>query len=322
VALPKPHVGEALVTWRNVLRVHPAADLFPMMDDDALADVAEDIKANGLKQPVVIWSETKDSKEVFLLDGRNRLDAMEAAGLPVVREEWRGGGLHQMLAPFRRLYGAGSGFGLDGLSTQADPFEYAISANLHRRHLTGEQKRDLIARFLKAKPEQSNRQIAGQVKASKTTVGAVRHELETTGQIGQLEKTTGKDGKSRKKPNSKVNVTEELQANRERIEKLLKLPRTTPLTDARAARMLDVDHRTIRAARGEIRSKEVMAEVAGLGLAPAKPVSTAVEAAAPEMKPVMESADLETALAAFRALSESDKARFLEIVEHRPDGAR
>ena len=34
--------------------VHPAADLFPMLDDVALKDLAADIKANGLQQPVVM----------------------------------------------------------------------------------------------------------------------------------------------------------------------------------------------------------------------------------------------------------------------------
>lgn len=34
------------------LRVHPAAAAFPMMPDDELAALAEDIKANGLNQPI------------------------------------------------------------------------------------------------------------------------------------------------------------------------------------------------------------------------------------------------------------------------------
>jgi hypothetical protein len=35
-----------------------------------------------------------------------------------------------------------------------------MSANIHRRHLTIEQKRELIGKLLKAQPKQSNRQIA------------------------------------------------------------------------------------------------------------------------------------------------------------------
>lgn len=75
--------------------------------------------------------------------------------------------------------------------------EHVIALNLHRRHLTREQRRELVEALLKAKPEASNRDIATQAKASPTTVGTVREELEATAQIGQLERTVGKDGKSR-----------------------------------------------------------------------------------------------------------------------------
>ena len=90
---------------------------------------------------------------------------------------------------------------------EGDPYAYVISANIHRRHLTAEQKRDLIAKVLKATPDRSNRQIAETVKASHVTVGAVRATLESTGQIDQLKKTIGKDGKARKPPTKDPAVT-------------------------------------------------------------------------------------------------------------------
>ena len=34
-----------------------------------------------------------------------------------------------------------------------DPYDFVLTANLHRRHLTADQKRDLIVKVLKAKPE-------------------------------------------------------------------------------------------------------------------------------------------------------------------------
>ena len=34
-----------------------------------------------------------------------------------------------------------------------DPYAYVMSANLHRRHLTPEQRRELVAKLLKASPE-------------------------------------------------------------------------------------------------------------------------------------------------------------------------
>ena len=47
------------------------------------------------------------------------------------------------------------------LDRSVDPWAYVISANVHRRHLTADQKRELAAALLKAKPgaiEQRHRQ--------------------------------------------------------------------------------------------------------------------------------------------------------------------
>jgi hypothetical protein len=41
-------------SWRDVLPVHPAADLFPMMTREELIALGEDIKKNGLTSPITI----------------------------------------------------------------------------------------------------------------------------------------------------------------------------------------------------------------------------------------------------------------------------
>ena len=56
-------------SWRDVIEVHPAADLFPMMSPDELKALGEDIKKNGMTHKVVMWS-PENSNDVFLLDGR------------------------------------------------------------------------------------------------------------------------------------------------------------------------------------------------------------------------------------------------------------
>ena len=66
-----------------MLPVHPAAELFPRMSPDELKALAEDIKKNGLKIPVTVWR--GNGGRMQLLDGRNRLDAMEAVGIPIKR---------------------------------------------------------------------------------------------------------------------------------------------------------------------------------------------------------------------------------------------
>ena len=61
------------------MRVHPAADIFPMVPDDALASLAESIKANGLRFPIVVRkiSDGNGGFEDELIDGRNRERACE-----------------------------------------------------------------------------------------------------------------------------------------------------------------------------------------------------------------------------------------------------
>ncbi len=58
------------------LPVHPVADLFPMMSDSELDDLAADIKANGQLDDIV-----RDT-DGTLVDGRNRYAACKRAGVP------------------------------------------------------------------------------------------------------------------------------------------------------------------------------------------------------------------------------------------------
>ena len=61
-------------SWRDVLSVHPAAELFPQMSADELRELGEDIKKHGRLPavPLVLWEAEKGAPP-FLLDGRNRL---------------------------------------------------------------------------------------------------------------------------------------------------------------------------------------------------------------------------------------------------------
>ena len=90
----------------EITGVHPFAARFPMLPDDELQELAADIKANGLKEPIVV----DDSG--LLIDGRNRREACRIAGIePAVR----------------RLNGE-------------DPIAFILSRNVTRRHLSKGQR--------------------------------------------------------------------------------------------------------------------------------------------------------------------------------------
>src|SRR5262245_4157421 len=57
------------------MEVHPAADIFPMLDREELEELAADIKVNGLIHPIV--RDTQDR----IVDGRNRYSACLIAGV-------------------------------------------------------------------------------------------------------------------------------------------------------------------------------------------------------------------------------------------------
>ncbi len=91
--------------------VHPACAMLPMMSEASLAEMADDISANGQQQAVIMH-------RGLLLDGRNRLKACELAGVTPKVQEWEGD----------------------------DPVRWVLSLNFHRRHLTDSQKSIVGAR--------------------------------------------------------------------------------------------------------------------------------------------------------------------------------
>ena len=92
--------------------VHPAADLFPMMSAEELQGLADDIKAHGQREAVILYHGA-------VLDGRNRLRACELAGVEP------------------RFVTVES-------DEVGDPIQFVLSLNRHRRHLTPAQVAVLI----------------------------------------------------------------------------------------------------------------------------------------------------------------------------------
>lgn len=94
------------------LEFHPLANLFPLIEGAEFEQLVADIKANGVREPVITY-------EGKILDGRNRFKAANAAGVEV---------------PFREYEGS-------------DPLGFVISLNLHRRHLNESQRADVAAQL-------------------------------------------------------------------------------------------------------------------------------------------------------------------------------
>jgi hypothetical protein len=92
---------EILSRYPEITGIHPAADIFPMMEGDDFQDLCADIKERGLQQLITIWTDGT------LLDGRNRLLACYQTDQAVVLDRYEGD----------------------------NPLQYSLSANLHRRHL-------------------------------------------------------------------------------------------------------------------------------------------------------------------------------------------
>jgi ParB-like chromosome segregation protein Spo0J len=211
-----------MTSWRDTIEIHPLAADFPPMSEDELRELGEDIKKQEqLTSPIAICVQHPMDDTFQLVDGCNRLDAMELVGVKFEFKQNRDNG-------FWRLEADGLEFSPCHVVLPDAVLAYVISANVHRRHLNRDDKRNLIAKLIKANPGKSDRQIAETVKVSPTTVGTKRAEMEATGDVSKLDTRT--DSKGRKQPARKTTtkpppVSEEVLQQRaaaaERIRALM-----------------------------------------------------------------------------------------------------
>jgi hypothetical protein len=100
------------VQMKSEAKWHPAASIFPMLPDDKLVELAEDIEKNGQREAILLL-------DGQVLDGRNRICACRLKGIE----------------PLTKM-----------VSNIEDPVAYVLSLNLHRRHLTPSQASMCAAR--------------------------------------------------------------------------------------------------------------------------------------------------------------------------------
>ena len=94
----------------NEYQLHPLCTLFPRMTGQEFQSLADDIKANGQREPIILH-------EGMILDGGNRYRACLEAGVEPSFMEFGGENL----------------------------VSYVLSANLHRRHMTPGQQAAIVA---------------------------------------------------------------------------------------------------------------------------------------------------------------------------------
>ena len=90
--------------------LHPLCTLFPRITGTEFSSLVEDIKSNGLRQPIVLH-------QGMILDGGNRYRACIEGGIAPVFTEFDGGNI----------------------------VSFVLSANLHRRHLSAGQQAAIVA---------------------------------------------------------------------------------------------------------------------------------------------------------------------------------
>lgn len=94
----------------SLMKIHPAAEIFPMIEGDELRALVDDIREHGLLEPIVVY---KDQ----ILDGRGRMRACEVLDIEPTFIPYEG----------------------------SEPFAYSVSKNLIRRSLTASQKAAIAA---------------------------------------------------------------------------------------------------------------------------------------------------------------------------------
>lgn len=119
------------------MEAHPVADLFPMLADEELAELAADIAERGLLQPIVLDADGR------ILDGRNRIAACEMAGVAATFTTYSGN----------------------------DPDGYALAVNGQRREMTKRQKAIVGARMiLMSNLDNKDQEVAAALGVSRSSL--------------------------------------------------------------------------------------------------------------------------------------------------------
>jgi hypothetical protein len=151
------------------LEVHHLATIIPEMSCDEYAVLRDSIRKDGVSERIALYQDK-------ILDGRHRYRAAGEVGetCPTYVPE---------------------------LSNDDEARAFVIRMNFHRRHLTGKQKRNLVANFLLSHPKASDRTIGKLLGVDGKTVAAERAEMERRAEIPHHKSRS--DSRGRNQPSGK-----------------------------------------------------------------------------------------------------------------------
>lgn len=153
--------------------------LLPPLSAEELSALEADVVVRGIVVPVVVDQHGR------LLDGHHRRAIANRLGIPCPSE-------------------------VRQVADDEDARQTALALNLSRRHLSREQRHDLITRECAARPLDSDRAIARRLGCSPSTVGAVRRPL-----VSKLDSASGGTPLSREQAEQ---VTAGIRARLDRID--------------------------------------------------------------------------------------------------------
>jgi len=121
---------------RDEYPIHPLAELFPRIGGAEFDALCDDIKANGLRSPIVLY-------ENQVIDGRHRLIACSDIGIKPIFTTYKGD----------------------------DPAGFVVSANIHRRHMTPGQQSQVTALALQW--SECSRGISGKLAGKSQPIDSI-----------------------------------------------------------------------------------------------------------------------------------------------------
>jgi len=139
------------------MEFHDLANMFPPIESEAFDELCEDIKANGLQEPIIIF-------EGKILDGRNRYLACRRLNIEPRYSDFSG-----------------------------DPVALVISRNIKRRHLTPNERAMLVRNFRLLAVGDVESQVSNKKEENSAGCAQPPYKSEEVGKILGISRSMVKD---------------------------------------------------------------------------------------------------------------------------------